>query len=857
MVEEVTPLAKQLFKLFVNRSDAYARQFKNGEKKAFALVQEPLTSELIQEHLNQTDKLGVYQLNHEHKAKWVCFDFDLNTEEDYNNALALKQYLLKQNYHPLLELSGGGDYKAHVWVFCELTQASILKAWGKWVVKQSECTPHEIFPKQTELDKQGFGNLVKLPLGINLSTNRLSYFLDASNQRILEQEALLRVVNYHLQNLDVVELPEGITVEPEKTYTPIVAGNANDWDGFFEYCLSHDLPAGITKQATIGEKEAGINNNILKNEAIWLLKKGYTLETLEQKIKPLFQEKKWPFADLKGWFVKATKGELKEIATGELVNWCKEFLPELLNYIPQEEPFLQVKDLKYTTKHLPLYHLIDEIIPLKGEEYRVIKKTAYDLCVSLAVPENLRMIKIGQIETDLRVHPVFVVPSGGGKITIKEGIKKVLLMIKPDANIKEPTTAHKEQLIGKIIKRKNKETKEEEYLPKLGYVFSDLLVIEEAYELLNSDEPNEVQSRDILLRALDIYGKNLIEKQNIDNLDTANETIRGYPHGNGLLFVQPLPFKEKLVTKGTLRRLEVGYAEFPLKSPTDNFVKRLNAEADNTKAIIEFSNHLMKIKALSSAWKFEPEAYEAFVVCHKALLEQGYAKSGKSTAYTRMIEYHIQNKLLKYSGLRALSCLRTNITKRDVELAFVDIIERFVHELLFIDQKVTGALDYGASWGGVTGKRQQFLEWLHTTGQSGREVATLKIYQAQEKLSEILGKSMRTAREVYTKLKGEKLIDDWKGQHESKVWLLVKPKITSQTGESGESGRGINPKKIYNDLLDLQTSSDSISINDDKNKLISPAPALSAVSVSKGFQSRQSDHSGQSGVKSEIIEVDL
>ncbi|MCR4327064.1 MAG: hypothetical protein NUV46_00605 [Nanoarchaeota archaeon] len=322
-----------MFELFVIRNDAYARQFlqPNG-KKGFKCVKEPLSSELIESHLNQTDFLGTYNLNLQNEVIWGVCDFDKNTEEDFENAKKLYLFLKEKGFNPLFEMSGGGDYKAHIWIFSqEPIPASQMKEFLEMVCEKSGVQPHEIFPKQTELEEEGFGNLVKLPLGKHLVTQRRSIFLNDSFEELNDFKGLL----LHLKNKDKIPV-----IKKEKPLTQDVefkTKNTHEWDTFFNLVLKNELPEGITKEVKIGNQEAGINNNILKNEARWLFEKGYTLEDLKKEIQPIFKQNKWVFTDLLGWFKKCQKGDILEINRKEIQKWCEAFYPSLKTFIPQKE----------------------------------------------------------------------------------------------------------------------------------------------------------------------------------------------------------------------------------------------------------------------------------------------------------------------------------------------------------------------------------------------------------------------------------------------------------------------------------------------------------------------------------------
>jgi hypothetical protein len=58
--------------LFVNRSDCYCIQLKQGYSK----ISEPLTDEILQQHLDGKHTVGSYQLDLNNLVKWLCLDID-------------------------------------------------------------------------------------------------------------------------------------------------------------------------------------------------------------------------------------------------------------------------------------------------------------------------------------------------------------------------------------------------------------------------------------------------------------------------------------------------------------------------------------------------------------------------------------------------------------------------------------------------------------------------------------------------------------------------------------------------------------------------------------------------------------
>jgi len=175
-----------LYDLFVIRDDCYSKQLEKG----YLAVKEPVTLEIIKQHLEGTITIGTYQLSKD-KVKWGCLDFDLNTLEDFENAKKVFNHLVKLGLNPLMELSGGGEYKCHIWIFSDTTAVK-MQEFLKSVCDKLNIYPHEIFPKQTYVKEGDYGNLVKLPLGIHKKTNQRSYFLDSNFNKIESQEDVIK-----------------------------------------------------------------------------------------------------------------------------------------------------------------------------------------------------------------------------------------------------------------------------------------------------------------------------------------------------------------------------------------------------------------------------------------------------------------------------------------------------------------------------------------------------------------------------------------------------------------------------------------------------------------------------------------
>jgi hypothetical protein len=178
-----------LQRLFVNRDDDFAIQ---KPDTGYLRVGQPLTTEIIQQHVKGKMTIGPYQLNQFNSVKNICFDLDPEKLEDpFATAKTILETLLEedQDKRPriwrkaiLLEASRYPDNSAHLWIFFEpLVPAKVAKWLGYRIIELANLNPKqiEVFPKQTKLtEDRPFGNLVKLPLGLHQVERKYSRFLN-------------------------------------------------------------------------------------------------------------------------------------------------------------------------------------------------------------------------------------------------------------------------------------------------------------------------------------------------------------------------------------------------------------------------------------------------------------------------------------------------------------------------------------------------------------------------------------------------------------------------------------------------------------------------------------------------------
>jgi len=269
-----------LQRLFVNRHDDYAIQQSDGR---YLRANHPLTFDAIQEHLNGKVTVGAYQLDECNCVKYLCFDFDPETNKDpLATAKKILEVVLEEDKEKrprvwqkaiLLEASRYPDNSYHLWVLFEPTiPAKVAKWLGLRILELANLNPKEIevFPKQTELTTdRPFGNLVKLPLGLHQVEKKRSQFVDVETFDPLSSTCLFNVEGISFSEVDIdkiLSLKEKAAVQ-----------------------ITFDLPQNFRILKTEGEAritrfllpywKEGQRNRVEMAFLGWCLKRGISLES--------------------------------------------------------------------------------------------------------------------------------------------------------------------------------------------------------------------------------------------------------------------------------------------------------------------------------------------------------------------------------------------------------------------------------------------------------------------------------------------------------------------------------------------------------------------------------------------------
>lgn len=159
---------------FIPRWDRYSIQLADGRYRA---INQMLTLNLVDEHLQGKWTLGAYALDTHSRAHWLCFDAD--DEAGLVGIKTLAQKLTQWEQPSYLELSRRGG---HLWLFLETAIAgSEARRFGKQLLAEERLSTIELYPKQDQL-QTGPGSLVRLPLGVHRLTGKRYSFVSPTGE---------------------------------------------------------------------------------------------------------------------------------------------------------------------------------------------------------------------------------------------------------------------------------------------------------------------------------------------------------------------------------------------------------------------------------------------------------------------------------------------------------------------------------------------------------------------------------------------------------------------------------------------------------------------------------------------------
>lgn len=176
---------RDILKVLLNRTDTYAEQ--NHDGSGYFRVASEISDKLLENHIEGKTTIGGYCLNQSNEVSNIVFDIDAHPDKADNTPEALiqrqqeaEQDLIKLQKFldgvniPYITEASGSPHSYHIWLILKPVKASIAKVFGKQIMNDAgiKC---EVFPKQATIRaKKGYGNLIKLPFGINKRNDKRS-----------------------------------------------------------------------------------------------------------------------------------------------------------------------------------------------------------------------------------------------------------------------------------------------------------------------------------------------------------------------------------------------------------------------------------------------------------------------------------------------------------------------------------------------------------------------------------------------------------------------------------------------------------------------------------------------------------
>jgi len=432
-------------------------------------------------------------------------------------------------------------------------------------------------------------------------------------------------------------------------------------------------------------------------------------------------------------------------------------------------------ELLYPTDHLQNFDHLGRATGLYGKPYKPIIKAIWYVLHAQILKE--RVVTLGDIKTDCRMNFTFILRSGGGKKEIEDIITKVCTGL--GEKVTKPTSYHPEQLVGKVVK----ERKTGEYSQIKGHLGDDILIFDDAIELVKAQKAFYRESRRYIIKALDPIGDNLITKRPTGI--PRRHALRYCPNCSIQILLQPFTISGEVVKSGFSRRflfllpeIERSREIFSQKTLSDGTLK--------SQAFDTVLDHLKKLREGGGSPKltFSKEAIERFNELHLLLIEFGEGYSKKVSSFTEIIGFSLQNWFLKMIAILANSHKRTEASIFDVEMAFVDLLEFLDSNFEYVERKVQGSLDY-EDQNQPTGTDLEIIEWLKRKGALSYRASGISIKAFQKEISKKFQISPAGARGRYQRyvLKGW-IKGKQKGAYGSKVWVTIR--LDGDEGEQGD-----------------------------------------------------------------------
>lgn len=439
-----------------------------------------------------------------------------------------------------------------------------------------------------------------------------------------------------------------------------------------------------------------------------------------------------------------------------------------------EESPLSRNNIEYLNGHLPAFEQMDRALGLRGEDYKPYKKALWYSMASMPVRKT--KVKLGDIKHDLRIHAAFPIPSGGGKKAIVNLMEDIF---EDRYEVVKPSLFHPDQLIGKT-KRVRDEDGDQRTEIIYGHLDSKLFIKDEAYKIFGSDAEKYKETRSYLNEALDPHKKNRITKRNVDT--PKGDELSYFPENNTLLFFQPLSIDSDSVREGLIRRFIIPYSRFPKRIRSQAYRERANPEEEMSrdKAIEILKEDFVKEIAKGTdqseveELSLEKNLVEKFNDYHESLVQQGFAHTEEGREYANMVDFSLQDTLLKMAGIQAKSRKNKKIREEDLNRAFIDLTELLACKLDYIRDHLFEDIKYPSDVSINDSRILRCMKYLKENGAESKEDSDISAAKFKKKIRSEFDK--KTAEPQYYDMQEADLIGyDQIGRTETRIWLKVDP----------------------------------------------------------------------------------
>lgn len=199
--------------IFSGRGNVFARQWadRDAGKQGYVPVRHEFTFQDAEDHLSGRKTYGIYLLKEDSTVSVGAIDADLKSDfrktpltaeirrqvhrEQVYMVSRIKELAVDAGTETLVEVSGGKGF--HFWFFFRPSAPAdavrqFLTGIMNAVAGDLSVFSLEVFPKQDRLGGKGFGNLIKLPLGVHRLTGKTSCFPECADR---SQEAQLEFLS--------------------------------------------------------------------------------------------------------------------------------------------------------------------------------------------------------------------------------------------------------------------------------------------------------------------------------------------------------------------------------------------------------------------------------------------------------------------------------------------------------------------------------------------------------------------------------------------------------------------------------------------------------------------------------------